>query len=180
MSADRSQDGRQSLGRRTIGFAHQHDLHQRHEVRRIPEVRAEHAIFSLKAGRNMRDGKRRRVTGQDCVSWREAFQIREDCLLERKLLRRRFDDDARACHGPFDRWPRAYAFDGGTVGTQKIADIANTLRQLFQRLASRVLHPHAVVAGGEQIGDAVAHQAGANHGNLRFVHVEAINFFGFP
>jgi hypothetical protein len=96
-------------------------------------------------------------------------------LLERKLLRRRFDNDAGAAHGPFDRWPGADAFDGGAVSAEEITDLANTLRQLVQHLAHRVLHPHAVPAGGEQIGDAVAHQAGADHGNLRLVH--EVRFF---
>jgi hypothetical protein len=47
MTADRPQDGGQPIGRRTIGIAHQHNLHQRHEMRRIPEMRAEHAVFML-------------------------------------------------------------------------------------------------------------------------------------
>jgi hypothetical protein len=72
--------------------------------------------------------------------------------------------------GPFDRWPTAHAFNSGAIRVQKIADIANTLRQLVERFARRVLHPYIVAAGGEQIGDAVAHQAGADHGNPRVLH----------
>jgi hypothetical protein len=30
------------------------------------------------------------------------------------------------------------------------------LRQFFQRIASRVLHPHVMAAGSKQISDAVA------------------------
>src|ERR1700722_1014516 len=170
VAAGAPQRTRELIGCRTVCRPHQHDLDQRHEMRRIPEMRTEHAMLGFEILRNERDRQCRRVTGEDRVCWRGPFEFCEDRPLERQLFERSFNDNSSILRRPRYRLARGYA-----VGDRAICakQIANVTKPLVQRLACRrkwVLHAYFVTACRKQISNAVAHQAGADYRDARLFH----------
>ncbi len=75
-------------------------LDQRHQMRRIPEMRADDAFTMRQMTADLGRRDRRTVAGKDRIRRDELLQFGEDLLLERQFLRRRFEDEGRALHRP--------------------------------------------------------------------------------
>ena len=71
---------------------------QRNEMRRIPEMRADHALAVLELLADPRRGNGRAVAGEDRVRRGQVFKLGEELLLERQLFRRGFEHERHVPH----------------------------------------------------------------------------------
>ena len=72
------------------------DFDQRHQMRRIPEMRADDALAVFEIAADVGRGNGRAVAGEDRLRRDRAFKIGENLLLQRQLFRRRFEHERRA------------------------------------------------------------------------------------
>jgi len=86
---------------------------------------AKDSFFILQVRRDSGNGQCRRIAGENCIGWCKPLQLRENRPLECELFRRGLDDDACARDRPGERLPAADAPDGGAIGAQQIADVAD-------------------------------------------------------
>src|ERR687888_322644 len=73
-----------------------HHLHQRNQMRWVPEVRAEHAPAVPHPCRDLANRYRRGVAGEHRVGFGEVVERGEDVLLDLEPLGARLDNKARA------------------------------------------------------------------------------------
>jgi len=86
------------------------------------------------------------------------------------LLKCGFNDNVGIFRRPSKRFTCSNAIRYGAIDAEKIANVAEPLRQLFSRCRDRILHAHLVPGRGKQVSDTVAHQTGADHCDARFAH----------
>src|SRR5262249_27009737 len=67
------------------------------------------------------------------------------------------------------------ALDNGRVVVEQFHDRAHPLRQRRPGLSRRLVHADAVSRGRQEIGDAVAHQAAADHADVQGFAHPAVN-----
>ena len=110
LPASRSKSHRRAH-HRVAGLFVLDDLDQRHQMRRIPEMRADDALAMLEIAADLGRGNGRAVAGEDRVRRGQAFELGENLLLERQLLRRRLEHEGRILHRrrQADRAPRCVA-----------------------------------------------------------------------
>jgi len=104
------------------------DLDQRHQMRRVPELRAENpfAVLQKLADVSRTDG--RGIAGEDRVLGDEVFQISKELLLDLEIFRRRFDHDMRAGDGRRELIVNRNAFEAGRIILKKLDDGPEPLR----------------------------------------------------
>ena len=95
-----------------------------------------------------------------------AFKLGKNLLLERQLFRRRFEHECRALHRRREPVVHGDALQQRRIVAEQIGDRLQPPRQRGADLRRRLEHADVVPRGGEQIGDAVAHQAAADHADF--------------
>ena len=148
------------------------DLQQRHHRHRIEEVHADVALGMRDRGRKLGDGDRRGVGRQHRVRRNDAVELLEDAQLDVEILGGGLDHQLRLGHGgivgraldaPEDRGPVRLADlilldqadEAGADGGDALVDGGIV----------DVHHHHLESGHGGDLGDAIAHQASADHGN---------------
>ena len=142
-------------------------------MRRIPEMRADHALAVLELVADLGRGNGRAVAGEDGVRRGQAFELGENLLLERQLLRRRLEHEGRVRHR---RRHRVVCRDAGEqrgIVAEQIARALEPRRQRGAPFRRRVVDADRMTGRRQQIGDAVAHQAGADHADFQLLSVNA-------
>ncbi len=80
---------------------------------------------------------------------------------------RSFDDEIGGLDRAFQIGMARHARHGAPASVFKqIANLGNAFGQGFQRGGHRIMHPHRMARRGKQIGDAVAHEPGADNGDV--------------
>src|SRR5262245_14581114 len=130
-------------------------LDQRHQVRRIPEMRADHTLAVLELARDLggRDG--RAVAGQDGVGRGVMFQVGKNLLLERQLFRRRLEHELHVAHGGRQPMVRRDAVEYRAVVAEQLGDRRQTRQQRGPHLGRGLEDARLVPGGCQQVCDAV-------------------------
>ena len=142
---------------------------------------ADDSLAMRKVAADLGRRDRRTVAGKDRIRRGELLQFGEDVLLERELLRRRFEDEGRALHGRRECVVRLDALRERRIVFEQIDDRLQSRRQRCADVRRRLEHGDLVARGGEQVSDAVTHQAAADHAYFLFpliTHVCLTRFFG--
>ena len=137
-------------------------------MRRIPEMRADDALAMFEIASDVGRGNGRAVAGENRLRRDRAFQLGENLLLQRQFFRRRFEHESRALHR---RRKLIVGFDSlqqCRIVTEKRDDRRQPLRQGSADVRHRLEQADRMPCRGEQIGDAVAHQAAADHTDFLF------------
>ena len=145
-------------------------LDQRHQMRRIPEMRADHAVAMLELRADLGRGNGRAVAGEDGVRRGQAFQLGEQLLLERQLLRRGLEHEGDVLHRRRHLVVRRDAAEQRGIAAEQVAGALQPLRQRFAPFGRRIVDADGVAGRRQQIGDAVAHQARADHADIQAAH----------
>jgi len=72
-----------------------HDFDQRHQMRRVPEMGADHALAMNKLPPDLGRWNRRTVAGENCSRCDGALELGEDFLFKRQFFRRGLEDKCR-------------------------------------------------------------------------------------
>ena len=86
------------------------------------------------------------------------------------MLERGLNHNAGTLRRPFDGFASGYTIGHRLILAKQIADLAQPLRQRLPRHGSGILDAYFVTSRRKQIGNAVAHEAGADHCNARLFH----------
>src|ERR1700692_372719 len=91
-------------------------------MRRIPKMRADHALAVLEMAADLGRGDSRTVAGENRVRRDQLLDLGKDPLLERQLLRRRFEHECCTldCRSNFTM--RGDALQEDWIVTEKIGD----------------------------------------------------------
>ena len=148
-------------------------LDQRHLVHRVEEMHAEEVFLALERFAQRLDRDRRGVAGDDAVLAHQLLDFGQHRFLDLGILDHRLDDDVDVAE---------------VAVVQRGADVREHVAGLFWRhllaldhpgeqlvrlghaqvqlLVLDVLHDDRRAAAGRLIGDATAHDSGAEHGGL--------------
>ena len=97
-----------------------------------------------------------------------AFDLGKELLLQRQILGDGFDDIVGIAHRVGEIGAGAHA-GGGAFVFAEVAQIVGDARSGgVEILRHRIGDRHLMAGGGENLRDAVAHEAGADDGNARF------------
>src|SRR5262245_11808180 len=155
-------------------------LDQRHQVRRIPEMRADHTLAVLELARDLggRDG--RAVAGQDGVGRDVMFQVGKNLLLERQLFRRRLEHELHVAHGGRQPMVRRDAVEHRAVVAEQLGDRRQARQQRGPHLGRGLEDARFVPGGCQQVCDAVTHEAAADDADLGYAHAASVPCPGRP
>ena len=148
---------------------------QRHAFGGREEVHADDALGMLGSGRDLVNGHRRRVGGDHRIRRDNLLEVADHVAFEVEVLEDRFDDDvgageARVVGGARDS---AAGWLGPRVREAAACDAARRRSSRIARqsagdgLGSDVAHAHGKPGGGGDLGDRRAHEARADHAELR-------------
>ena len=133
---------------------------------------AERARAVAQPFHDLGDRDDRGVAGEDGLRPDVAFDLDEQLLLQRQIFEHGLDHIVGIAHGVGEVGGRPHALDRGRI----VAEIAQIGRgcaifdacRAFDR--DGVIDRHVMAGEREHLGDAVAHQAGADDGDARFRH----------
>src|SRR5581483_3873759 len=159
------------------GFLVLDDFDQRYQVRRIPEMRADDAIVVFEIAPDLRRRYGRAVARQDRSGGDRALEVGENLLLERQLFRCRLEHEAYVLHRLSHVLMRRDALEQRCVVAEQIEDCGKPPRHRSADFSVRLEHADFVTRRGQQIRDAMAHQAAADHADSQFLHARlGMNF----
>jgi hypothetical protein len=97
------------------GFFVFNHFNKRHQVRRIPEMRADNPLPMLEMPANLGRGNRRTVAGEHGCRRHQLFKLGEYLLFQRQLLRRRLENPVRPVRGFLHRAMRRNALEQARI-----------------------------------------------------------------
>ena len=100
-----------------------------------------------------------------------AFQLGENLLLQRQLLRRRFEHESRTLHRGRQLVVRFDQPQQSRIVLEQIDDRLQPLRQRGANVRIRLEQADRMACRSEQVSDAVAHQAAADHADFLFLAI---------
>ena len=167
------------LDHRVVHLGGAHDLDERDEVRRVPEVGADDALLVRRLRGDLGDAHHRGVGAEDGRRRTHAVELLEDVLLELEVLVDALDDDVGvapgggqvrgrrdAGHGRLDIGGRAEPVLGQEArGSARTAPGARPSAS-----AKTSWSTTSCPASGEDLRDADAHHAGADDGDAFGCH----------
>ncbi len=134
----------------------------------------DHLVRALRRSSDLRDGDRGGVGRQDRVRGGDVIQTREDVLLDLHLLHRGFHHERRIRDVFHTRRALDTPEDLGRLALGELALLDEALEALLdraeaalERILVHVDELHDRVVAREGLGDAIAHRAGADHGEQR-------------
>ena len=134
---------------------------------------AESALALGKPLHDRGDRNDRSVAGENGVGAHVAFYLGKKFLLQRQVLGDGFDDIVGVAHRVGENGARVHA-SGRAFVLAEIAQIGGNARfGGVEVLRHRVSDRHLMAGNGENLRDAVAHEAGADDGNPRLLgHIQ--------
>ena len=131
---------------------------------------ADHAFAMLELAADLGRGDRRAVAGEDGIRLNDRLEIGEDLLLERQFLRRRLDHQHGVLDGGHQLIVHGDVLETGRIIVQQFGDHGESLGKTRAQVGDRLEDADRMAGGGEAVGDAVAHQPGADHADFFFRH----------
>ena len=155
------------------GLVAAHDLEQAHDIGRREIVHAEHVLRAFGDGGDLVDVERRGVGGQDRAGLHDGVELGEHLLLDVHFLEHGLDDHVAIGdvlvveHGRDQAEPLVHLLLLETAALDLALPVAgHDLAATVVRFLGH-LQLHDGNAGvGKRHGDAAAHRAGADHGDL--------------
>jgi hypothetical protein len=141
------------------------DLDQRHEVWRVPPVGAERAGAVVEAAHDDRDRDDGRIAGEDGIWAGRALDIGEEPLLDAEVLAHRLHDEIRLGHGFGEGAADAHAVHCGHIVAKVLEIGEDTILGASKRRRMAIRNGDVMAGEREYLGDAVAHQPSADHGD---------------
>ena len=92
---------------------------------------------------------------------REAFNLGEQVLLQLEIFRRRFDHPVRAWDARFERGNDFNAGERIARPVRTVEICRDALQDRVARVRERIGDPHRMARAGENLRDAMAHEAAA-------------------
>ncbi|CRR83940.1 hypothetical protein PAERUG_P48_London_17_VIM_2_01_13_02338 [Pseudomonas aeruginosa] len=161
-------------------------FHQRHHVHRVEEMHAAEVFRTLQRLGQQADGDGRGVGGDDRVFLHRAFHFGEHGLLDLGVLDDGFDDDVDVAevaigHGRTDAIERLGHLRRGqaTLLDALAEQLGGLVQAHLDTLFADILHQDRGALERRLIGDAAAHDAGAEHGGQFHVLGDFVVFLGF-
>src|SRR5262245_43667115 len=116
--------------------------------------------------RDLSDRNDGSIAGEKRLARREFVEFGEDILLERELFRRRLDHHVGIRDGIGKRLRSAYSIDRARVLAEVGEIPGDAGGERSERLLDRVEYGDLMPGDGEDLGDAMAHQPGADDGDF--------------
>ena len=163
----------QVVDQRRVGGEAADYLDQRHARRGIEEMQPHHAFRPRQAGRDRRDGNRRGIGGQNRFRTQQGLQATKKIALDLEILDHRFDDQPRRLQilqllGGSNAVEDRLAFLVGELAflDQEVQILRHGLTAFRHRVGAAIEQEYRVAGGCGHLGDAAAHGAGANDGDI--------------
>jgi hypothetical protein len=133
-------------------------------------VGAERTRTVAQALYDLGDRDHRGIAGEDCVRPHDPLDLDEQPLLQRQIFEHGLDDIVRLAHRGGKIAGRLHTLDCGNVIIQ-IPKVGENARLDAVKVGRNRIVDRDVVAGEcEHLGDAVAHEPGADDGDARLCH----------
>ena len=147
-------------------------LDQRHEMRRIPEMRADHALAMLELCADLGRGDCRAVAGEDRCRARSALSSSAKiCCLSGSFSGAASNTKVASCiAGAIWSWAEMRPSSAGSPSSSARA-LSSRCGSVCPPFRRRIVDADRVSGRRQQIGDAVAHQARADHADVQTAHV---------
>lgn len=178
-------------GRREVARVPGDDLHQRQQRRRVEEVQSDQSAGVAQGAADGRDGQRRGVGGEQTVVLDDVLELAEQLLFRLELFEHRLDDEravrqlGEAVRGVQPGACRVPVGGGEPVLLDEPVEArADRFGRRVGTPGNRVVEPHGVARDERDLGDALAHGAGADDGHgaaeVECCHVRDPPARGFP